>query len=114
MRPFSFGPIALEPVPPRTTWPVPRMPSSELTMSGDHVSLDLMPNEIKASEFKATCLALLDEVADHRAEYVITKRGRPVAKLVPIDEPMSVAGSVRILVDDEDLLFTTGEAWTSD
>lgn len=41
---------------------------------------------IKASEFKAKCLKLMDEVAASGEEIVITKRGRPVSKLVPCDE----------------------------
>jgi len=42
-----------------------------------------MSRMIKASEFKAKCLALLDEVERSRERVVITKRGRPVAELVP-------------------------------
>jgi prevent-host-death family protein len=38
---------------------------------------------IKASEFKAKCLAVLDEVERTRLPVVITKRGKPVAELVP-------------------------------
>ena len=38
---------------------------------------------IKASEFKAKCLKLLDEVAETGEEIVITKNGKPVAKLTP-------------------------------
>lgn len=38
---------------------------------------------IKASEFKAKCLALMDEVAATRRPVLITKNGRPVAELVP-------------------------------
>ncbi|MXY30441.1 MAG: type II toxin-antitoxin system Phd/YefM family antitoxin [Gammaproteobacteria bacterium] len=38
---------------------------------------------IKASEFKATCLRLMDEVAKRGDEIVITKNGRPTARLVP-------------------------------
>ena len=38
---------------------------------------------IKASEFKARCLKLMDEVADNGAEIVITKNGRPVSRLLP-------------------------------
>jgi len=41
---------------------------------------------IKASEFKATCLKLMDEVAATGAEIVITKNGRPVSRLVPCQE----------------------------
>ena len=38
---------------------------------------------IKASEFKAKCLKLMDEVAETGKEYVISKNNRPVARLVP-------------------------------
>ena len=41
---------------------------------------------IKASEFKAKCLKLMDEVADGGGEIVITKNGRPVSRLVPYRE----------------------------
>jgi len=37
-----------------------------------------------AGEFKQTCLRLLDEVRETRATIVITKRGQPVAQLVPL------------------------------
>lgn len=40
--------------------------------------------EVSAGEFKARCLALMDEVRDGGGEYVITKRGEPVARLVPV------------------------------
>jgi len=39
---------------------------------------------IAASEFKAKCLSLLDEVHDTGQELVISKHGRAVAKLVPV------------------------------
>jgi prevent-host-death family protein len=42
---------------------------------------------IPAGEFKAKCLALLDDVRDEHEEIIVTKRGRPVAKLVPIGRP---------------------------
>ncbi len=42
-----------------------------------------MSRIIKASEFKAKCLAVLDEVERTRQSVVITKRGKPVAELVP-------------------------------
>ena len=44
---------------------------------------DLRRKEIAAGEFKARCLQLMDEVDRDGIEIVITKRGRPVAKLVP-------------------------------
>ncbi|RLJ21686.1 type II toxin-antitoxin system prevent-host-death family antitoxin [bacterium endosymbiont of Escarpia laminata] len=39
---------------------------------------------IKASEFKAKCLQLMDEVSETGKEIIITKNGRPVSKMVPI------------------------------
>ena len=48
---------------------------------------------IKASEFKAKCLNLMNEVAESGAEYVITKNGRPVSRLVPYrKKPKSLFG----------------------
>ena len=42
---------------------------------------------IPAAEFKANCLALMDEVQERGTEFVITKHNRPVARLVPVLEP---------------------------
>lgn len=41
---------------------------------------------IPAGTFKARCLAIMDEVASKRESVVITKRGKPVAKLVPVEQ----------------------------
>jgi prevent-host-death family protein len=51
---------------------------------------------IAAGEFKARCLALLDEVAATGKEIVVTKRGKAVARVVPTKEPQprSLLGSV--------------------
>jgi prevent-host-death family protein len=38
-----------------------------------------------AGSFKAHCLAVMDEVQAKREAIVITKRGKPVVKLVPAD-----------------------------
>lgn len=40
-----------------------------------------------AGEFKARCLRVMEDVRKYRVPVVITKKGRPVAKLVPADEP---------------------------
>ena len=39
-----------------------------------------------AGQFKAHCLAVMDEVAAQRTAIIITKRGKPVAKLVPVEK----------------------------
>ena len=41
---------------------------------------------VPAGVFKATCLELMDRVRDRQEEIVITKYGKPVAKLVPVGE----------------------------
>jgi prevent-host-death family protein len=40
-------------------------------------------SNIAAAEFKATCLELMERVRETGVEYVVTKHGKPVAKLVP-------------------------------
>ena len=72
---------------------------------------------VPATEFKANCLRLMNEVAQQRRPIVITKRGKPVAKLVPVEEEPTglfgyMAGTAKICGDiispiDED-------EWTGD
>jgi prevent-host-death family protein len=40
--------------------------------------------QVPASEFMAKCLELIDLVEERRQSFVITKRGKPVARLVPV------------------------------
>jgi prevent-host-death family protein len=48
---------------------------------------------VAAADFKANCLRLMDEVAHERRPIIITKRGKPVAKLVPVEEePVDLFG----------------------
>lgn len=72
-----------------------------------------MERVVPASTFKQKCLALLDIVAESREPLIITKHGRAVARVVPLDDQgaeASLEGSVEYLVDEE-LLFSTGERW---
>jgi prevent-host-death family protein len=60
----------------------------------------VMSEKIPAGEFKAKCLQVLDEVQRLRMPIVITKRGKPVAKLVPLDDqPESFIGSMKGSMD---------------
>jgi prevent-host-death family protein len=65
---------------------------------------------IPAGEFKARCLGYLDQVARSGEILVITKRGRPVAQVAPIQdvEPVPLEGSVKYHGDIVDAL---DEAW---
>ncbi len=77
----------------------------------DHANVTMVMQLITASQFKAHCLALLDDVALTGEEIVVTKRGRPIARLVAIDEPKPLAGSVSFLVSDDDLLAPLDGTW---
>lgn len=66
--------------------------------------------EIPAGEFKAKCLALLDDVATSGQEIVITKRGRPVARLVPL-EGAAPAGLLGSILYEDDLVSPIDVHW---
>jgi prevent-host-death family protein len=55
------------------------------------------PRPVGAAAFKARSLKLIDHVREARVEYVITRHGRPVAKLGPVDatRPSAFVGSMR-------------------
>jgi prevent-host-death family protein len=73
--------------------------------------MTMVMQHISASQFKAHCLALLDDVALTGEEIVVTKRGRPVARLVAIDEPRPLTGSVTFHVSDDELTAPLDVAW---
>lgn len=67
-----------------------------------------------AGKFKATCLAVMDEVQAKREPVVITKNGRPVAKLVPVEmeeDPLFgfYKGKIRITGDIVAPMYTDEE-----
>lgn len=70
---------------------------------------------LAAGEFKATCLSLMDEVAATGREIVITKRGKPVAKLVPYRAPKPVKSILGALAHTGiilgDIVSPTPEYW---
>ena len=66
-----------------------------------------------AGKFKDVCLKTLDEVAKTKTSIVITKRGRPVAKLVPVKESKSRSLTGSVLQETGDP-FGTGERWDAD
>lgn len=50
---------------------------------------------VPAGEFKAKCLKLIDEVAEKHKPIIITKRGKPVAEVVPIPSRCDFVGSMQ-------------------
>lgn len=73
-----------------------------------------MSRTIPASRFRARCLALLDEVKATGEEISITRRGKPVARLVPVEEETwkSLIGSV--LWQDDDIISPIDEEWEAE
>ena len=71
--------------------------------------------KVAVSEFKARCLALVEDVSRSRVPILVTKRGKPVAKLVPVEkvEPVSLLGSVRYK-KEEDLLAPVKLRWEAE
>jgi len=77
----------------------------------------MVRKQVPAGSFKQSCLALIDDVAKSKQEIIITKRGKPVARLVPMEDPRDREqqllsdwrGKARQLVADDELIAPTGE-----
>lgn len=52
-------------------------------------------NTVPAGEFKAKCLKMIDEVAEKGKPIVVTKRGKPLVKVIPIPSQADFVGSMR-------------------
>jgi prevent-host-death family protein len=73
--------------------------------------------KIAAGAFKANCLSLMDDVRATKRPLLITKRGKPVAKLVPVEDDMDdfigrLKGVFRVVGEIESPIETP-EAWES-
>lgn len=69
---------------------------------------------IPATEFKAKCLELMQQVHDRkRNNLVVTKRGKPFVKVVPVDdEGTSFLGCMKGMIRIQgDLTEPTGQDW---
>lgn len=70
-----------------------------------------MARTIKAAEFKQTCLALMDDVAARGETILITKRGKVVARLAPVDARPQALGCLAKAMEIVDEDFSLPE-WT--
>jgi len=72
---------------------------------------------VMASTFKARCLALLDQVEIDRVPLVITKRGRPIARVVPMEDGptgVSTMGSVHLVAESDAAYYGTDAVWDAE
>jgi prevent-host-death family protein len=67
--------------------------------------------QIPATQFKARCMRLLDEVAETGEPLVITKRGRPVARLEPLVRAADLRGSAKVHLADEEFVHASIGVW---
>ena len=70
--------------------------------------------EVPAGVFKTKCLALLDEVRDTRQEIIVTKRGKPVAKLVPMEAAAWTGLAGTVLWEADDIITPFDDEWEAD
>ena len=87
--------------------------------------MDKSLETVPAGEFKQKCLALIDRVAATGEPIVISKYGRPVARLMPLESPEQTerrildalrSGTGGMLVDEATFLAPTAEiaGWSDD
>ena len=75
--------------------------------------------EIPVSKFKATCLAVLDEVAKTQEPFRITRRGKTIAEIGPPSRSSKIADSFGAMVGTSEILgdivspITPLEDWES-
>lgn len=71
-----------------------------------------MESSIGAGDFKAKCLQLLNEIAEHRETLIITKRGKPIARLVPVEPEQALFGALRgSVVEERDIIAPIDAEW---
>jgi prevent-host-death family protein len=64
-----------------------------------------------AGEFKAKCLAVLDEVKRSRQSVLVTKRGKPVARVVPVEGETTARSLQDSVLLDEDIVTPMRDLW---
>lgn len=72
------------------------------------------PIEIPASDFKARCLQILDDVASSGHPVTVTKRGKPVARLLPIQTeapPLRGSWEGKVRIHGDIVNFDTSDEW---
>lgn len=68
---------------------------------------------IGAAQFKEQCLAILDEVGPEGI--VVTKHGKPVAKLIPIEaDSAELIGSLKNEIEVKGDILSTGVTWNAE
>jgi prevent-host-death family protein len=70
-----------------------------------------------ASRFKAECLAILDQVEQMKISVTVTKHGRPIARVVPLEadtHTREMKRTVRLVAEADEAYYATGERWDAE
>jgi prevent-host-death family protein len=88
------------------------VPKDELDIRNGR-SYNVGMKQVSASKFKEQCLALLDRVGPEGI--VVTKRGKPVAKLIPFGaDSASLIGSLKGKLRIKGEILSTGIKWDAE
>jgi prevent-host-death family protein len=69
---------------------------------------------VPATEFKNSCLKLMEDVRRHRSALTVTKRGKPYVRIIPVSEPARSRSLLGTIVREAKDIFSTGEHWEAD
>ena len=69
-------------------------------------------NQVSVSEFKATCLKLMDDVSRSGESLIVTKRGKPLVRVIPAGRPSTeddyaLKGTISL---ERDIISPLGES----
>jgi len=96
----------------RSTMTIHSRPALTPSPTG-HTIRPVKPTAIAAKEFEADCQKLIDEVAQDGKPLVITKEGKPVARLMPFRElpPMRGDWAGKVEIHGDIVYFDTSDDW---
>jgi prevent-host-death family protein len=69
---------------------------------------------IPAGKFKDACLKLMDEVSRHGMPITVTKRGKPLVRVVLIRAPEAPRTLLGTIAHEDEGIFSTVELWDAD
>lgn len=55
--------------------------------------------KMSAADFKTHCLSVMDDVAESGEPIVVTKRGKPVVRVMSVEEPIQILGRLQGLFE---------------
>ena len=93
-----------------------RSRSKRATKRAHDARLPRDAKHVAAADFKARCLELMDQVQRSHQSLVITKHGRPVARLIPYDsEPPDIVGVLAgALTSYDNIVSPVDDPWDAD